>query len=176
MVRTHRIQAAALVAVAVAIGGGAATRPAVAGGGCHLPASRGSGQIVEMRELCITPTVIDAELGETVTFVNADPYPHNVTGIGLYGDLRNKGDRFEFTFSEPGIHPFACTLHPSMAGAVVIGDGDDLSAAVAPVALRAEQTSATTNGTGGPGAGWLAAGGLGMVATFGLGRAARRSR
>jgi hypothetical protein len=34
-----------------------------------------------------------------------------------------QGDRFSVSFDEEGVYPFACTYHPGMTGAIVVGDG-----------------------------------------------------
>jgi hypothetical protein len=33
------------------------------------------------------------------------------------------GDAYTATFDEAGIYPFACSYHPGMTGAIVVGDG-----------------------------------------------------
>ena len=49
---------------------------------------------------------------------------HNVTANdwGHWDDMY-EGDRFTASFDEEGIFPFACTYHPGMSGAIVVGDG-----------------------------------------------------
>jgi hypothetical protein len=62
--------------------------------------------------------------GTSVTFVHEDPgLVHNVGGTewGFYGEMR-KGDTFTATFDDVGVYPFACSYHPGMTGAIVVGD------------------------------------------------------
>jgi hypothetical protein len=49
---------------------------------------------------------------------------HNVGGT-LWGHFEDMavGDSYTATFDEPGIYPFACSYHPGMTGAIVVGDG-----------------------------------------------------
>ena len=54
--------------------------PAVAGGGCHSGATQGKGDTVELLDACPTPTILTIDPGGTVTFVNKDPFAHNVIG------------------------------------------------------------------------------------------------
>ena len=98
--------------------------PAVAGGGCHMGVTSGEGDTVAMAEACFTPTILHVDPGTTVTWINKDPMQHNVTA-NQWGhfDPMNQGDVARATFDEPGIYPYACTFHPGMAGAIVVGDG-----------------------------------------------------
>jgi len=98
--------------------------PAAAGGGCHTGATQGTGDTVELVDACPTPTILTIDPGGTVSFVNHDPFAHNVIGSawGHPEDL-NQGDGFTATFDEPGVYPWACWYHPGMTGAIVVGDG-----------------------------------------------------
>jgi len=98
--------------------------PATAGGGCHAGMTHGTGDTVLMREACFTPGILQVEPGTSVTFSNEDPMTHNVSANGWgYLDPMERGDRFHATFEAPGVYPFACTYHPGMTGAIVVGDG-----------------------------------------------------
>ena len=79
---------------------------------------------MELVDACFTPTTLQIQPGDTVTFVNKDPFVHNVGGNlwGHFDDL-NPGDTFAATFDEQGIYPYACNYHPGMTGAIVVGDG-----------------------------------------------------
>jgi plastocyanin len=98
--------------------------PAGAGGGCHAGVTRGTGDTVELVDACFTPTTLQIRPGDTVTFVNEDPFVHNAGGNlwGHFEDL-NSGDTFTATFDQQGIYPYACSYHPGMTGAIVVGDG-----------------------------------------------------
>jgi MYXO-CTERM domain-containing protein len=105
--------------------------PAAAGGGCHDPeATESTASMVELRNACFTSTVTHVDPGQELAFVNRDDYVHNVIGLGArWGDAdgMGRGETRRFTFGEAGIFPYACTLHPGMVGAVVVG-GDELHA------------------------------------------------
>jgi plastocyanin len=97
------------------------------GGGCYRPASDGTGLRAVIENLCFTPTVLHVDPGSTVTWVNRDPgIPHTVTGAnqtwGSLDELR-LGDEASFRFDRNGVYPYYCAYHPSMTGAVVVGDG-----------------------------------------------------
>ena len=158
--------------------------PALAGGGCHAGVTTGSGDTVEMVDACFTPTTLRVDPGATVTFVNTDPMIHNVTANlwGHFDDLA-EGDTFRATFDEPGIYPYACSYHPGMSGAIVVGDGTgagngetvavaeapaetspEVSPAAAPdassdVEVRAASAVGTSNGA----VAWLGGGAIGLA-------------
>jgi plastocyanin len=119
MVR-RTILAAALAAVPLL----ASAPPATAGGGCHMGVTTGTGDTVAMVDACFTPTTLRVEPGTTVTWINEDPMTHNVMANGWgHFEPMEQGDVARATFDDPGIYPYACTYHPGMSGAIVVGDG-----------------------------------------------------
>ncbi|MEP7055287.1 MAG: plastocyanin/azurin family copper-binding protein [Actinomycetota bacterium] len=101
--------------------------PASAGGGCHgtyVPDAHGVS--VAIRDFCFSPLVLRVPQGATVRWTNLDDTDHNVTGAaflwGSQGDLRS-GDVITFRFDRNGVFPYACTIHPGMVSAVVVGTG-----------------------------------------------------
>jgi len=118
-----RLRSLALVVIGVSFALVGSPHPASAGG-CGRPASHGSGTTVAISEACFTPSLLTVDAGATVTFVNHDPIAHNVGGQlwGHFDDLE-PNQRFQATFDQDGIYPFACTLHPGMTGAIIVGDG-----------------------------------------------------
>ena len=120
-----------------------AALPAQAGG-CHPkspdPSSAKAGDTVTVpvKGCEFGPTVVHVPEGASVTWVNHDPVPHTVTGALLsWGDteVMNRGDEMRFRFSVSGTFPYYCMLHPGMAGAVVVGDGESEDIVAAPVAI-----------------------------------------
>ena len=110
--------------IGLVLAGGA---PAQAGGGCHSEKITDErGVEVSLEKRCFEPTVVRVDAGQTVTFTNKDPDAHAVTGVanswGTYDEL-GQGDTVSYQFDEPGVFPYFCVLHPSMVGAVVVGDG-----------------------------------------------------
>jgi plastocyanin len=102
---------------------------ASAGGGCHggVTENDATGEenaTIEMVDACFTATVTSVDPGAPVTFVNMDEFVHNVGGNqwGHFDDL-HEGDSFKVSFDEAGTYPFACTFHPGMTGAIVVGGG-----------------------------------------------------
>jgi plastocyanin len=103
---------------------------ASAGGGCHggVTQNDATGKedaTIEMVDACFTATVTTVDPGTPVTFVNMDEFVHNVGGNqwGHFDDL-HEADTFRVSFDEAGTYPFACSYHPGMTGAIVVGDGE----------------------------------------------------
>lgn len=108
----------------------APTPQAAAGGGCHgVELTDRATTTVTTAGPCFTPTVARIATGEELKFVNADGMEHNVTPVAAaFNALQREqtlrsGGSLAFRFVEPGVYPYVCTLHPTMAGAVVVGDG-----------------------------------------------------
>lgn len=151
--------------------------PATAGGGCHDGVTTAKGTTVTMANACFTPTILEVDPGETVAFVNKDAMIHNVTA-NLWGHFEDmgEGDRFDVTFDESGVYPFACTYHPGMTGAIVVGDGTgagngevidvpSLADPTGPTAGPVDTTpvSVTAETSRSTATGWIAGGAIGLA-------------
>ena len=137
MVRRFSLIAALMVVAATLV-----PMNAAAGGGCYAPTDGGvptsTDTTARIENCAFQPSVTYIEPGDKVTWRNDDVFDHTVTGAnGSWGDEMNltKGDTVSFTFEEEGVFPYYCAYHPSMVGAVVVGDGrgDDSSSAGAAV-------------------------------------------
>ena len=138
---------------------------ASAGGGCHggVTENDASGQedtTIRIIDACFTATVTTVDPGTPVTFVNTDDFVHNVGGNewGHYDDLLG-GDAFTVSFDEAGTYPFACTYHPGMTGAIIVGDGKGAAGAeaitVEPFAPEPKAVTRVVTKSSGPSAGFL---------------------
>jgi plastocyanin len=145
-----------------------------AGGGCHGAVTQGTGDTIDLVGACFTPTILRVTEGTTVTFVNKDPFAHNVTanGWGHFDNLQ-PAETFTASFNTSGTYPFACTIHPGMSGAIVVGDGrsasvnGDVTSDTPADGLRspAATRSVASAGSGGR----IAAGALGLAGGVALG-------
>jgi plastocyanin len=98
------------------------------GGGATQEQRGGAGTEVSMRNTQFDPANVTIKAGETVTWVNDDSVPHDVEGDGPGGKFSSgppggmaEGDRFRFTFEEPGKYEYVCRVHaPGMAGTVTV--------------------------------------------------------
>jgi plastocyanin len=166
--------------------GWAAAGAALAGGGCHgantveaWPAE-GVATVVKIDGCTFAPTVTRVPLGAEVRFLNTSRAGHDIVGrAGAWGtDRLDSGAEFSYRFTTPGVYPYSCSLHPGMAGVVVVGDAVATAAEVtddeiAPVAASAPIEPAGESTSPLP---LLATGGLGLVAGLVIGAAIVRRR
>lgn len=153
---THMRKVATIVTLGT-VGAFAGMTAVSAGGGCHSGVTEGYGTRIEMIDACFTPTTLFAEPGETITIVNRDESVHNITATdwGHFDDL-HQGERYATSFTTDGIYAYACTYHPGMAGAIVVGEG----AVGADIAPQPVTSSVVPTSTGG---GWITAGAIGLL-------------
>lgn len=81
-------------------------------------------QIV-MRSLAFNPPVVQAKVGQTVTWINEDNAPHNVTYVSgpSFRSSRPKlrpGSRFSLTVHQAGTIHYYCSIHPWMTATIVV--------------------------------------------------------
>ena len=87
----------------------------------------GSGQQVQMvsgNEF--QPKGIAVNVGETITWTNADSVPHNAVakeGEGPKSELLPKGKTYSFTPDSAGRIEYVCTIHPGMEGTIEVRAG-----------------------------------------------------
>jgi len=127
----RRITAVTIAVLAAALtfaGGG----PASAGGGCHSNVfSDEESTQVQLSKNCFEPTVVRVQPGQQVTWTSNDPEEHTVTGVANSWGADQKlhaGESVTYQFDATGVFPYFCYFHPSMVGAVVVGDGRAASA------------------------------------------------
>ena len=140
-----------------------------AGGGCHASsevnsARAGGDATIDIEKCGYSPDILYIEPGTEVSWVNRDPVPHTVTGIGLTlgGESElSKGEKTEtFRFKDAGVFPYYCIFHPGMAGALVVGDVDAVKASAdnfqsIPLAVGAGDDRPQRGGDGDEGSAWL---------------------
>jgi plastocyanin len=101
---------------------------------------------IKVAPCAFAPTVVTVAVGSTVTFFNGPDFTHLITGANAEWGSRDvevkPNSEVSYTFSKPGIYPYACALHRGMSGTIVVGD---LAAAVG-----AGTTSGGTTGGNGP--------------------------
>lgn len=162
--------------------GWAAAGAALAGGGCHggeqATATEGSATVVKIDGCTYAPSVTRVPLGAEVTFLNTSVSPHDVTGRNReWGTASlDVGASYVTRFRSAGVYPYSCSLHPGMAGVVIVGSpvaatgaGDTADAAdITPVSATTPAAAVSADNSPVP---YLAAGGLGLLAGLGVGAA-----
>jgi len=86
-----------------------------------IPAGAGV-RTIAMDGTAFTPAQATVAVGDTVTWVNNDPFPHNVASARLpihSGDMQ-PGQRWTFRPTAAGRFDYECTLHPGMRGTLIV--------------------------------------------------------
>lgn len=62
------------------------------------------------------PETIAVKVGDTVVWVNKDPFPHTATSQAGRFDSKEipAGKSWQFKTTKAGVFPYVCTLHPTM--------------------------------------------------------------
>jgi len=83
---------------------------------------------IDQRKMAFIPHVVVVQQGTTVEFLNSDAVGHNVYWPSLSGNKKlahnlgtwPKGEKKPFQFSDIGVAPLLCNVHPEMSGYVVV--------------------------------------------------------
>jgi len=96
----------------------AATLAACAG---SIGAAHAAEHTVTIDGVKYEPAALTVSRGETVVWVNKDPFPHTVTARGAF-DSREiaAGKSWKLTPRNAGTFEYVCTLHPNMKGMLIV--------------------------------------------------------
>jgi plastocyanin len=102
---TRRIVAAALLGLA---------------GATSLAAAAATHTVV-IEGLKESPAELTVKRGDTVTWVNKDPFPHTVTAKGAF-DSKDiaAGGKWTYVARKAGTYDYICTYHPNMKGVLKV--------------------------------------------------------
>ena len=106
------------------------------------PIARIAATSVGIENFAFSPSTINVEVGETVTWTNRDGVSHSAEGKGFDTGLLRTGEAGSETFEEAGTYSYICGPHRSMTGTVRV-------------------TAAGGGGSGGGGSGGSGGGGSG---------------
>jgi plastocyanin len=85
-------------------------------------AARAATHTVAIDGVTFVPATLVVKAGETVVWVNKDPFPHTVasqTG-GFNSPAIAPGQTWSYTPPKPGVFPYLCTLHPTMHATLTV--------------------------------------------------------
>ena len=95
----------------------AATFALVGGAGLGPAAAQGNTHTVVIDGVKYDPETVTAKRGDTVIWVNKDPFPHTVTAKGVFDSHEiPAGKSWKYTPRRVGEYSYICTLHPNMKG------------------------------------------------------------
>jgi amicyanin len=85
------------------------------------PAPQG-GTAVAISDFKFNPATLTVPVGATVTWTNQDEEPHTIAAKD--GSFHSPGmdthGTYSYTFTAPGSYDYVCSIHPFMAGTVVV--------------------------------------------------------
>ncbi len=81
-----------------------------------------SGTQVTIAQNAFSPADLQVKVGQKVTWVNQESYPHSVVSDdGSFNSTSlDSGKSFSFTFSKAGTYTYHCSIHPFMTAKVTV--------------------------------------------------------
>lgn len=69
-----------------------------------------------------SPKVLEVRAGDTVQWINKDPFPHDATstGKGFKSVAIAPNASWKFVAGRKGSFPYACSIHPMMTARVIV--------------------------------------------------------
>jgi plastocyanin len=90
-------------------------------GSAPQPAPRDADALVTIANTSFSPSTVQIEAGKTVAWVWDDGVvPHDVVFEAGPASPQQSDGAWEHRFDEPGRYVYRCTIHPQMAGRVVV--------------------------------------------------------
>ena len=87
------------------------------------PNESGTKYQITINNFTFTPTTVAIPLGAKVTWTNNDDEPHTVVSTNNafpHSPALDTGESFSHTFAKAGTYEYYCSVHPKMAGKVVV--------------------------------------------------------
>ena len=76
---------------------------------------------VVIEAVAYAPTVLTVHRGDTVVWVNRDPFPHTATAAGTCDSgAIAAGASWKYVATKAGAFDYLCTLHPNMKGTLKV--------------------------------------------------------
>ena len=86
-----------------------------------LPAGRAAAHTVVIEATSYKPLALEIKRGDTVVWVNKDPFPHTATATakgGFDSGSIAAGASWKRVFAKPGDYAYICSFHPNMKATV----------------------------------------------------------
>ena len=96
--------------------------PELTAAGEAVSAAAASPATVKIDNFAFAPATLTITTGTTVTWKNDDDSPHRIgdkNGTFKSAAL-DTDDTYSHTFAAPGEYPYICTIHPYMAGKIIV--------------------------------------------------------
>jgi len=85
-------------------------------------AARAAQHTVTMEGVQYSPAELTVRRGDTVVWVNKDPFPHTATADDKSfnsGSIAVNGN-WKYVATKDGVHSFSCSFHPTMKGKLTV--------------------------------------------------------
>lgn len=114
------------------------------------PPIRAAEHAVQITDSTFSPATLTIQVGDTVTWRNADDRPHTVTANDGAFDSGNldEGVDFSFTFTAPGTYTYRCDYHPEMRATIVVEASTEAAADRSTSGVTDPGDEAVTTGDG----------------------------
>ena len=92
-------------------------------GATTAPAAGPGAQAISIKDFSFTPASLSIEIGDSVTWTNADGAAHSIESGDRNFDSSDKIDSaksFTFTFTTAGTYTYICGIHPYVKGTVEV--------------------------------------------------------
>ena len=111
--RSRRLGAAAAFALFLTVNADAAAADAPTKSTTHT---------VVMDGVRFEPQALIVKTGDTVVWVNKDPFPHTATSQagGFYSREIAPGESWQYAPTKPGVFSYTCSLHPTMKATLTV--------------------------------------------------------
>jgi len=107
----------------------AAALPKLTAAGEAVVQAAASPATIDIDNFAFAPATLTVAAGTTVTWKNEDDSPHRIgdkNGTFKSAAL-DTDDTFSHTFAAPGEYPYICTIHPYMAGKIIVKPAGKMS-------------------------------------------------
>lgn len=105
---------------------------------------------IDIKGFAFTPQNLTIPVGTKITWTNRDTATHTATSLeGAVAPFESgklsTGQSFTFTFTQPGVYPYYCSIHPNMKAMITVtGEGAGTTSPAPPAAPTAAPTVAPT--------------------------------
>ena len=91
----------------------------------HAAAATPQAQQVTIDNFSFAPAELKVKTGTKVEWVNHDDVPHTIVNTDMKFKSRalDTSESFSYTFDQPGIYEYFCSLHPRMTAKIVVEPG-----------------------------------------------------
>jgi len=74
-----------------------------------------------MEAVSFQPEALAVNRGDSIVWINRDPFPHTATASGAFDSREMAPDAsWTFTATRPGEIRYLCAFHPTMKGTIVV--------------------------------------------------------